>query len=214
MGRGRIITVFTVASAVLMLTSVLLAASSQNRLNEVFGGVFAPIFSYESPVASVGSIKLYRRDAYMLRLVARLSGISGGDSTGSDYTDDEALDMLIDQTLLAGSASDNGVSPDPEALDEALAPLYTALETEAGGALRDAYKTEFARSYGAFDSDLRNAAERGLTVRVFLLSLYYTATAQGMVSSDLDETQAIGMLRDKLLIKLHVETDIKKYNDE
>lgn len=180
----------------------------------MFGGVFAPILAYESPSASVGGSKLYRRDIYMFRLAAGLRKLSGGDAEGSDYTDGAALNELIDQTLLAGSASENGVSPDAGALDGELAPLYAALETSSGAALRDAYKARFSRSDKAFGSDLRAAVNRALTVRVFLLSLYYTASAQGMVPADQSEEQAIATLRSKLLTKLRVEKDIEIYENE
>jgi|GEM_PF-990321 hypothetical protein len=214
MNRVRVIAAFAAASTALILVCVLIAAASQNRLGEVFGGIFAPILTYESPVAKVDGTNLYRRDIYMFRLIAKLQSTDGTDTGESEYSDAEARGELVDQILLAGSAAENGVSPDSGALDGALAPLYTALETEGGSALRDAYKTEFSRSDKMFNSDLRAAVSRTLTVKVFLLSLYYTAEAQGMIDTGQNEEQAILTLRTKLLTKLKVEKDIVTYNDD
>ena len=215
MGRGRIIAAFSAVSAVLLTASILFTAVSDNRTGSVFGGIFAPLLSYEPAVASVGGERIYRRDLEMFRLTAKLGELSGGEASDmSDCTDAEALNQVIELVLLARSAADNGVSPDAATLDAALGPLYAALDTEPGKTLRDGYRAEFGRSDKAFGDDLRNTVLRALTVKIFLLSLYYTASAQGMVSSDLSEEQAVETLRAKLLTKLRVENDIEIYRGQ
>jgi hypothetical protein len=203
MRRGRLVTAFAIASAVLILASVLLSAALDNRLDTVFGGILKPILANKT-VASVGGVKLYSRDIDMLRLCMRLRSM-----TSEELTDDDALRELIDQTLLEKAAKDNGVTYDTTALDEELASLTAALETDEGRSLRSGYMDKFARNEKAFEADLTAAVRRELLVDIFLKSLYYTASAEGLVSPEFSEAEALEMLREKLLIKLRVETDIK-----
>jgi hypothetical protein len=210
MHRGRLVTAFAAASAVLMLASVLLSAVLENRLDTVFGGILKPILANEK-VAVMGDVRLYSRDIEMLRLCVQLRKVASSGTSGDELSDDDALRELIDQTLLAEYAADNGMTYDSTALDEALAPLHAALETAEGQSLRSDYMEKFARKEKDFEADLTAAIRRELIVGIFLKSLYYTAAAEGIVSPGFSEAEALEMLRDKLLIKLRVETDIKIY---
>lgn len=210
MHRGRLVTAFAAASAVLMLASVLLSAALENRLHTAFGGIFAPILANEK-VAAVGDVRLYSRDIEMLRLCVELRSIASGGESSDELSDDEALRELINQTLLAKYAANNGMTYDSTALDEALAPLYAALETDEGHSLRSDCMEKFERKEKDFETDLTAAVRRELIVGIFLKSLYYTAAAEGIVSPGFSEAEALEMLRNKLLIKLRVETDIEIY---
>ena len=108
-------------------------------------------------------------------------------------------------------ADDSGISYDAETLDNVLSELYSALDTDEGRRLEEKYKEEFARSDKAFEADLRAAAERELKIDVLLMTLYYAAAAQGMLSDELTEDEAKETLKGRLLPKLRAKTIIEIY---
>lgn len=206
MRRSRLAAVFAALSVILLIASVLLAAALGDRLDTVFGGVLKPFIACEL-VAKVGNVKLYSRDIAVLRLVKSLQAQQDGDSLSDEWL----LEELIELTLLLKYANDSGITYDAETLDNVLSELYSALDTDEGRRLEEKYKEEFARSDKAFEADLRAAAERELKIDVLLMTLYYAAAAQGMLSDELTEVEAKETLKGRLLPKLRAKTIIEIY---
>lgn len=210
MRRIRMAVMYASVSVILIAISVLIEAALGNRLDTVFGGVLKPVISNKL-VATVGGVKLYTRDVAMQQLLFGIEQVSSGQG---ELTDDEALELLVEQTILSNYADSSGLTYDASALEEKLSAIYTLLETDEGRAFKTEYIERFGCSDKAFDTELRAVVEYGIKAEVLIMTLYYNAAAQGMLSEDLSEDEAKAVLKEKLLPKLRAKTIIEIYNKQ